>query len=222
MDTIMSQQNTSPKITVPIRFATLDDTEDLLALHLRSFTPEKHLAVRLGESYMRAVYRWFIASDETFTIVAEENGKILGFTTICDRSYNRPMLRATWSHALAALLKRPLMAFHRDLAGRFLVNVFRKRGVGEGNSSQEKDVAHLAFIAVSPEARGKGVGASILYFGKSETFKRNRKALRAGVYKQNIASIRMFSKCGFSEVLGIDTPKVLFMETPLDDNCLLE
>ena len=208
----MNTKTVSPDIS--IREAQLADLDKLVELHMNCFSPREHLAVRLGRSYIRAAYRWFITSSETFTILAEDMDCVVGLTTICDRSYNRPMLRHTLREAVLAFIMRPWLVFHPEVRDRIVNIILSRRGVGEASPSEE-GVAHLAFIAVASSARGKGVGDALLQYSIKDYMSRNYRRIRAGVYKENHASTRMFERNGFNEAPELETKHTVFMEVQL-------
>lgn len=211
LNLIIDNNMTTPKDSVRIRLANLSDLKPLIDLHLRCFTKHEHLAVRLGASYIHAVYHWFITSSDTFTLVAEYSGKIVGLTTVCDRSYNGLMLRNTLKQFIIAVFKRPFAIFHWEFLSR-LINLISRRGESGQLDHYENDVSHLAFIAVDGSMRGKGVGVRLLEEAKSISLERGFPRMRAGVYKQNSASIRMFAKAGYQIVPDLETSRTHFVE----------
>ena len=201
---------------VEIRRAKLSDLNALVSLHYACFEPDEHLAMRFGKPFIRASYKWFITSKETFTILAEVDNKVVGLTTVCDSPYNGPMLRNCLREAIMGLLTHPWLIFHPEIFNRIINLFIKKQDVGE-LTEDRPDVAHLAFIAAHPDCRGRGIGSSLLNESMRITLRRGKHFHRAGVYKENIASQRMFEKCGHVEVPKLETKRTIFMQAELNE-----
>ncbi len=197
-----------------IRLANLKDLDSLVELHWKSFSKEEHLAVRLGKAFIRAVYKWFITSPYTFTVVAEDGGQIIGLTTICDRAYSSLMFKNTLKNVIWGTLTHPSLLFNEELVGRLSTFLQRKKDVGE-DSGDNTGVSHLAFIAVDKSARGKGIGIELLLFVKKVSRQRGNLKMRAGVYKGNAASIKMFQKGGFEIVPALESVRTYYVQADL-------
>jgi hypothetical protein len=55
-----------------ITFANLDDVDALVALHLKCFSNEDHIAVMFGEDFIRTAYKWFVTDSKTFVLIAKK------------------------------------------------------------------------------------------------------------------------------------------------------
>jgi len=204
----------SSKIT--IRPATIADLDALVDLHLRSFSPKDHLAVKLGTGYIRSVYHWFITSQETFTLVAEHENKIVGLTTVCDRFYNKPMLGNTLSQAMAGILLHPWLILDAEILERLYTFFLKRKRAEKTVRNKEPLVSQLAFIAVDNSMRGKGLGVQLLKQAKNESHKRGGAKMLAGVYENNLSSIKAFEKAGFHILPNSVTRKLIYVEADLE------
>jgi len=216
MKVYQSTNGTNSKKPVNIRRAKLSDLDQLVDLHYVCFEPDEHLAMRFGKSFIRAAYKWFITSEETFAILAEVENEVVGLTTVCDSPYNGPMLRNCLREAIVGLLTHPWLIFHAEIFNRIIDLFIKKQDVGELTEDQS-DVAHLAFIAAHPDCRGRGIGSMLLNESKQIALKRGKRFHRAGVYKVNIASQRMFKKCGHVKVPSLETKRTVFMQAELKE-----
>lgn len=174
---------------VPLRVSHLDE---LVELHLRSF-PEDFVT-DLGWGFLRRVfYPWFLAHPAGFGFVWEEKGRLLGYVvgSLHVRSFYAAMLRRwlVWIslYSLGALIRHPV------LLGRFVevARAIRK-------SEELPYPADLAYIAVRPEAQGRGIGRRLVeslldhlrHAGAEGCFVKTRKDLEA--------SNRLYLATGYS------------------------
>lgn len=145
------------------------DLRFVTALHLQSL---KHgLFPALGASFMRAYLSTFLESPLGFALVAQRDGAPLGFVVgaseerrhyqfVLRRSGPRLMLLGT-----VGLLLRPWVAqrFIRTRMRAYAAGLVR---LGRGDPSPVRRAAGvevvLSHLAVVPDARGQGVGASLV------------------------------------------------------------
>jgi RimJ/RimL family protein N-acetyltransferase len=73
--------------------------------------------------------------------------------------------------------------------------------VGQVRLDVADDVAEVS-LAVAPERRGQGLGTAVLReaLAAAATQWRGGLRLRAQVFADNVASLRLFRRCGFQEV----------------------
>lgn len=146
---------------VEIRAATRGDVEAISAVHEAAF-PGFFMTL-LGRAFLRAYYRGVLEFDAGELLVAEQDGRPVGFAAGFvdpDRFYRRMAARG-WRFVpplATGLARRPW------LLGRVLR---RGRSVGmRGRSrpSRPADVSgcELASLAVLPTARGRGIGRRLV------------------------------------------------------------
>ena len=121
-----------------VRNAGINDLSDLVDLHLKCFSSKEHLAVLLGRRFIEAAYRWFINSQDTYTILTEENGVITGLTTVAGMPYNTPMLKNCKTEALQGVITHPWIIFNSEIVNRFfrLVSLLHILGIEEEELDQ--------------------------------------------------------------------------------------
>jgi ribosomal protein S18 acetylase RimI-like enzyme len=199
---------------IQISYATLEDVESLVALHYMCFSKKDHIAIRFGKPFIVSTYRWFLTSPETFVLIAKQGESLVGFASASERPYDAPMLRAGWREALIGLLFHPWLAFHPELVTRLLRLLFR----------QNKDIhvsdqdAQLAFIGVDSNFQGMGIGKTLLIAAIRACRERGMSALSAGVKRQNVRSLAMFTDAGFVEVPELGTKRFAYLRTNLDQH----
>ena len=198
-----------------IREASIADLNQMVILHNRSFNPEDHVPMILGEDYLRATFRWFLTSEMAYILVAEIENSLAGFVAICDKSYFKPMFIACFPEFLGSFIKNPGMIFSRILWRRlFRLQNGKHR---KTNLSKAPGFAHLSVIAVDPYYRGRGIFGQLVQAAKVKSKSRGSRAIGAGVYKQNSTSRKVFSKAGWKEMDELNTYDTVYYVTFLDN-----
>lgn len=139
-----------------IRKATVNDVDTIVKIHLDAF--KGFFLTSLGAQFLKFYYSCFIKSNETVTVVAEENGVIYGFsasTKVC-KGFNSRLIKSNL-FAFAILSLKMLFTTPKSLL-RLVKNLTKK---GESVEDDE-DYAELYSIGVSKAAQGKGVGKLLL------------------------------------------------------------
>lgn len=139
-----------------IRKATVNDVDTIVKIHLDAF--KGFFLTSLGAQFLKFYYSCFIKSNETVTVVAEENGVIYGFsasTKVC-KGFNSRLIKSNL-FAFAILSLKMLFTTPKSLL-RLVKNLTKK---GESVEDDE-DYAELYSIGVSKAAQGKGVGKHLL------------------------------------------------------------
>lgn len=139
-----------------IRKATTNDVDTIVKIHLDAF--KGFFLTSLGGQFLKFYYSCFIKSNETVTMVAEENGVIYGFsasTKVC-KGFNSRLIKSNL-FAFAILSLKMLFTTPKSLL-RLVKNLTKKGDSVEDN----EDYAELYSIGVSKAAQGKGVGKLLL------------------------------------------------------------
>ncbi len=204
----------TPEKSPFIRLATLNDLDEVTDLHLASFSPDDHIPVMFGPRYVKAMYRWQIRSPEAYTLVAEEDGKIVGLLGMCDKPYTRPMFMACFGEFILSLLKKPTLL----LQGKLWQRLFRDSKLsGKGKMiARNPGIAQMTIGAVDKDHRGSGIFPALVDATKSFSKARGSRAIRAGIYKTNMSSRRVFIKGGWIETPELETSDTVFYVTYLD------
>ncbi len=63
--------------------------------------------------------------------------------------------------------------------------------------NKNKILPNIGLVAVSNNARGKGVGTRLIESCQRRAFKENLNQIQVVTQKQNIAAVRLYEKCGF-------------------------
>lgn len=139
-----------------IRKATINDVNTIVKIHLDAF--KGFFLTSLGSQFLKFYYSCFIKSDETVTMVAEEDWVIYGFsasTKVC-KGFNSRLIK---SNFLAFVMLSLKMLFTTPKSLLRLVKNLTKKG---DSVEDDEDYAELYSIGVSKAAQGKGVGKLLL------------------------------------------------------------
>ena len=199
---------------VSIRLATPADIDTLTELHWASFGPGKNVPKVMGKEYVRATVGWQVTGKQAYALVAEADGKVVGFVVVCDGSYTRPMFVACLPEFILALLRNPFVLFRKELWQR----IFRhSESPAHGRSiTGHPGFAQMIIGAVDVAYRGRNIFPALIEATKTFSKARGSRAIRAGVYKTNTPSRRVFIKCGWAETPELETADTVFYVAYLD------
>ena len=197
-----------------IRLATLADLDELAKLHCECLGPEDHVPVMLGKEYVRATYRWLVGNRKAYALVAVIEGEIAGLIAVCDGPFTRPMFFACLPEFCRSLARNPGLLFKKKLWRRFLRRPDVTRAI-KGIASTP-GFAQMTIGAVDARYRGRGVFPALVEATKTYSEKRGSRAIRAGIYKRNTPSRRVFIKGGWIETPELETRDTVFYVAYLD------
>lgn len=175
-----------------IRKATINDVDTIVEIHLNAF--EGFFLTSLGAEFLRFYYSCFVRSNETVTMIAEENGVIYGFSAsskFCKGFNSRLIKRNLIAFGLLSfklLLIKPISLL------RLVKNLSKK---GE-NVIDNEDYAELYSIGVCKSAQGKGVGKMLLL--KSEQVMKEEGVTRVSLttdFDNNEQAVGFYHSMGY-------------------------
>jgi GNAT superfamily N-acetyltransferase len=189
--------------TFKYRQATLADLDALVDLHFTSFTAREHMAIYLGRDFIRSMYRWFVDSPRTVTIVAEDQGGIVGLITGCNGPYFSLMFTENRAATLKAIMLRPWVICYPAIISRLLSAFFTKNHRLQ-ELSDDKSFMNFCLIAIYPEYRQKGLGVALIKGLVKEGRKRGWHKFYLITYKRNkLVTLTLKSSGGWrQEPLG--------------------
>jgi hypothetical protein len=173
-----------------IKQANKNDLHDIIELHCLSFTTKNHVPMILGKNYVAATYRWLINSNESYVLIARENATLIGLVAVCDGAFTKPMFIACLPEFIISIISNPKRLLSKMLWDR----LFRRPDVDKENKSiiDEKGFAQMTIGAVDINYRGSGVFGMLIEETKCVSKSRGSKGIRAGIYKNNKSSRRVF------------------------------
>ena len=175
-----------------IRKATINDVDTIVEIHLNAF--EGFFLTSLGAEFLRFYYSCFVRSNETVTMIAEENGVIYGFSAsskFC-KGFNSRLIK---SNLIAfGLLSFKLLLIKPISLLRLVKNLSKK---GE-NVIDNEDYAELYSSGVCKSAQGKGVGKMLLL--KSEQVMKEEGVTRVSLttdFDNNEQAVGFYHSMGY-------------------------
>ena len=203
-----------PESSFTIRIATAADVSALTELHCASFKPQDHVPVMLGSRYVRATYRWLVTSAISYVLVADDDARIVGLIAVADRSFTGPMFRACVGEFALSIARHPGLLLQSKLWQR----LFRRPDVtSQGQHVADRPgMAQMTIGAVDASYRGQGVFPALVQATRTYSKLRGSRAIRAGIYKTNAPSRRVFIKSGWIETPVLETPDTVFYVSYLD------
>lgn len=175
-----------------IRKATINDVDTIVEIHLNAF--EGFFLTSLGAEFLRFYYSCFVRSNETVTMIAEENGVIYGFSAsskFC-KGFNSRLIK---SNLIAfGLLSFKLLLIKPISLLRLVKNLSKK---GE-NVIDNGNYAELYSIGVCKSAQGKGVGKMLLL--KSEQVMKEEGVTRVSLttdFDNNEQAVGFYHSMGY-------------------------
>lgn len=194
--------NINEKVT--LRLGIYEDAAQLTNLHLLLFSPNEHVPVVFGEDYILAIYSWMLRSDETFVLVAEVNNTIVGFISACDSPYTFRMFISCLPDLVKSFIKKPGLIFNKILWKRLLRHSQNPQNIQSINQ-KELAISQIIFGGVDPNFRRFGIYTQINNYLKDYSKKRNIRAIRSEVYKENVSIRRYKENDGWIEVSELET-----------------
>jgi hypothetical protein len=197
-----------------IRLAGFDDVDALTDLHCASFTPQEHVPVMLGKRYVHATYRWLVSSDMTYVLVADADGQIVGLVAVADRSFTGLMFKACLKEFVHSIADNPSLLLNLDLWRR----LFRRPDVSKQGRymADYPGMAQMTIGAVDSNYRGQAIFPTLVEATRHHSKIRGSRAIRAGIYKSNMPSRRVFIKSGWVETRVLETSDTVFYVAYLD------
>ncbi len=200
-----------------IRAASINDLAKIADCHCAAF-PDS-LASALGVDYVRVMLNWYIATESTFLIFAEEGGRCLGYCggmlkTVWGIGSASSMAQYSFNAAVIGFLKKPWLLFHPEMKAKFpfiLKNILN-RFIRKKKLKGEPDVVFepytgLVVIGVDPAFQGKGFGSILLLEFEKMTHQRGLKKMILSVHSDNTKAIKSYTRNGWSitHVSGLST-----------------
>ena len=175
-----------------IRKATINDVDTIVEIHLNAF--EGFFLTSLGAEFLRFYYSCFVRSNETVTMIAEENGVIYGFSAsskFC-KGFNSRLIK---SNLIAFGLLSFKLLLIKPISLLCLVKNLSKKGE---NVIDNEDYAELYSIGVCKSAQGKGVGKMLLL--KSEQVMKEEGVTRVSLttdFDNNEQAVGFYHSMGY-------------------------
>lgn len=174
-------------MTAVVRPGRVDDATAAAAIHAERIS--EGFLVTLGQRFLARLYRRIVRSPAAVLLVAELNGKIVGFvaaTTSTRRLYKEFLRRDAIPAGFAAapaIIRAP---------GRVWETL------RYGTSADDLPPAEILAIAVAADATGQGTGRALLGAALAELAAQGVATARVVTAAGNEAAISMYAHAGFA------------------------
>lgn len=170
----------------------ISEVEILTQIHIAAF--KDFFLTELGSGFLNTYYSTVLKSTESISICAiDENDKIVGFSMGCivSRGFHKQLLK---QNILSFMLQGVIILFSKPCAlWRLAKNMDKKNTAGDSGN-----YAELLSIAVSPDAKGTGIGKKMMsQFEEEAIIKGCTKVALTTDYYNNEDVIAFYKKNGY-------------------------
>lgn len=187
-----------------IRNLTKKDIRTVADLHSSVFMDSRTTC--LGKRYLRKMYRWFLEEQPCLSLVAEQDGRIIGFIVGAIGGYGRRMFRYTFLEIILAFVLHPSLLFRKEMFKLWqsylqAFNPFLRRKVLRANIQPPvMNKASLASIGVSRSAQGAGVGKKLMTAFEDHARAQGASFTGLSVRAENRTARKLYESCGWEYV----------------------
>lgn len=129
--------------------------DEIVTIHLNTFTG--FFLTFMGRGFLRQMYQSYCDHDESGLLVAEEDGKALGFLAFSSNfsglykfMIKTRLIQFGW-YSVGAFFRRPSAFMH-------IISAFLK----PGEAKREEKYVELSSIGVDPNVKSKGIGSKLI------------------------------------------------------------
>lgn len=129
--------------------------DEIVTIHLNTFTG--FFLTFMGRGFLRQMYQSYCDHDESGLLVAEEDGKAMGFLAFSSNfsGLYKYMIKTRlilfgW-YSIGAFFRRPSAFMH-------IISAFLK----PGEAKREEKYVELSSIGVDPNVKSKGIGSKLI------------------------------------------------------------
>lgn len=180
-----------------VRDAAVADLGVVATLHAAAFAGE--IGPLAGRGYMTAFLRWFIETPGSVALVAEEQGRILGYVLGAPNGYGPgqtrdllPVIIEGVVRNLPRIVAHP--SFRRQIRFRAANLLLRRDPRSTIHEATPRDVYCLVGIGTDAASRGRGVGKALV---RALCGRSGGRAVILDVFKDNTAARALYVHCGF-------------------------
>ena len=129
---------------------------EIVTIHLNTFTG--FFLTFMGRGFLKQMYQSYCDYDESGLLVAEEDGKALGFLAFSSNfsglykfMIKTRLIQFGW-YSIGAFFRRPSAFMH-------IISAFLK----PGEAKREEKYVELSSIGVDPNVKSKGIGSKLIH-----------------------------------------------------------
>lgn len=177
-----------------------ETVNEAVRLHNEAF--HDSFSTRLGDTYVKSMLEWFVASPTGISVVAlNSTGEVVGYVLGAPSGSSTKLTRDLGFVAARSLICRPYLLSHPEFRQK-LLNRFRHlvRAPKEGVlplPQLPQPTMGLFSIAVKTCVRGTGLGSALMQEFESQCQAARVKSLLLSVRDENQFAISLYSKNGW-------------------------
>jgi ribosomal protein S18 acetylase RimI-like enzyme len=178
---------------VNVRVGTEADVDFAAAMHAAQIS--EGFLPTLGHAFLARLYRRIVRSEQSFLLVADDDGVPVGFVAGSEdvgALYRAFILRDGVAASLRALPRVVRSA-------RRVIETLRYP-----SGPTDLPAAELLAIAVAPACRGRGIGRALVEALTTELGRRRVDAVRVVVGADNAGAVHLYETCGFRPATRIE------------------
>lgn len=183
-----------------IRKLEQKDVTEIAGIHVKEI-PSGFLS-SLGISFLKLIYQSMVRSEDSFCIVAEENGRIIGFVsgTIGIGKFYKEFFKKNF-------IKAGMILFLKALNPQFAKKIFETLFYPARKEQTKLPNAELMSIVVDKKYQGKGVSKDLFKRLVQEFKKRGIDKFKVTVGSNLVAACKFYEKMGGILHLEIEVHK---------------
>jgi len=176
------------------------DIKAAARLHCQAFPHSR--STKLGQPYVRKMFRWFVMQQPGLSLVARTDGEISGYVVGAVGGYGRKLFRYAFFEVLMGLLIHPGLWFQSEtflLWRSYLKGLFPQKTSNTSKVGGEPVIvrAALAGIGVDPTQQGQGIGSFLVAAFEEAAKELGVGKLTLSVDKDNISARRLYDRHGW-------------------------
>lgn len=178
---------------------TAEMVTEVVKLHFDAFAG--YMNTRIGTGYVKAFMNWFRQAERSIALAATDTkGKVLGYVIGAPSGYSRSMNRDLFWVAAAGIIMRPWLLFSDQFRQTIMARLRLILGYSPAQQIEPElpePVTYLVGIGVSPSARGKNIGRSLVEAFEARARELGMRSLQLSVYTDNTVARRLYESCGW-------------------------
>ncbi len=191
---------TPEKISFTIKSMREADLDAVVTIHRQSFPDSR--STKLGKPFLRKMYHWFVTFQPELAFVACIDGRPSGFVTGAIGGSSRKIFRYALWEILGGFLRHPVLLLQPEMFDYWYsyLSSFAPKYKKTNPQALDKQTfvkATLDSIAVSPRARGKDIGKSLVRAFENAAQQKGATIVALGVERDNITARRLYESRGW-------------------------
>ena len=175
-----------------------DSIPEVERIHVEAFAG--YMNTRLGRSYMRAFFNWFLTAPGGVALIArDEKAGVLGYLVGAPIDYGPRMNRDLARVAAVSVALRPWLLLHRTfwtIIATRLRSYLGRTPIPHASPLPDPALSLIA-IGVGREARGKKVGALLVRAFEDRARGLRARSLQLTVYENNSIARKLYETAGW-------------------------